>query len=242
MVKVCLKISASVDYLESLTMKTSGLLTGLIASAGLLIAASANAAVVVTTGGVAAGDGSNLVSAFAPTTYNMNVGNVPTFTGDAVLFTTGSVGGQNATPFGDGTTYASVGTLVSPATSTLTLSGGPINYIGLYWGSIDAYNSITITDSGGITTVIDSAHFAVLDPANGDQGLLGSAYVNIFDTFDIKSVVFASTNKAFEFDNLTVAAVPEASTWAMMILGFLGVGFLGYRKSSKTSTPAFRMA
>ena len=28
----------------------------------------------------------------------------------------------------------------------------------------------------------------------------------------------------------TVSAVPEASTWAMMILGFLGVGFLAYRR------------
>jgi hypothetical protein len=28
----------------------------------------------------------------------------------------------------------------------------------------------------------------------------------------------------------TVPATPEASTWAMMILGFLGMGFLAYRK------------
>jgi hypothetical protein len=32
-------------------------------------------------------------------------------------------------------------------------------------------------------------------------------------------------------------AVPEASTWAMMILGFAGVGFMAYRRKSK---PAFR--
>jgi hypothetical protein len=28
----------------------------------------------------------------------------------------------------------------------------------------------------------------------------------------------------------TITAVPEASTWAMMILGFMGVGFLAYRR------------
>jgi hypothetical protein len=38
------------------------------------------------------------------------------------------------------------------------------------------------------------------------------------------------------------SAVPEPSTWAMMILGFLGLGFLGYRKSSGSSNPTFRMA
>jgi hypothetical protein len=34
------------------------------------------------------------------------------------------------------------------------------------------------------------------------------------------------------------AAVPEPSTWAMMILGFFGVGFMAYRRRS---TPAFRL-
>ena len=35
------------------------------------------------------------------------------------------------------------------------------------------------------------------------------------------------------FDNVainTIDGVPEASTWAMMILGFLGVGFMTYGK------------
>jgi hypothetical protein len=35
------------------------------------------------------------------------------------------------------------------------------------------------------------------------------------------------------------AAVPEPSTWAMMVLGFLGIGFLAYRRNEK---PAFRFA
>jgi hypothetical protein len=40
-------------------------------------------------------------------------------------------------------------------------------------------------------------------------------------------------------DAATVAAVPEPSTWAMMILGFAGVGFTAYRRKSR---PAFRFA
>jgi choice-of-anchor C domain-containing protein len=31
-------------------------------------------------------------------------------------------------------------------------------------------------------------------------------------------------------DNVAVTAIPEASTWAMMILGFAGVGFMAYRR------------
>jgi hypothetical protein len=35
-----------------------------------------------------------------------------------------------------------------------------------------------------------------------------------------------------------VAAVPEPSTWAMMILGFAGVGFMAYRRKSKPALMA----
>jgi PEP-CTERM motif len=34
------------------------------------------------------------------------------------------------------------------------------------------------------------------------------------------------------------AAVPEPSTWAMMILGFAGVGFLAYRRKAKPALMA----
>jgi hypothetical protein len=37
----------------------------------------------------------------------------------------------------------------------------------------------------------------------------------------------------------TVSAVPEPSTWAMMILGFMGVGFIAYRRKSQAG---FRLA
>jgi len=37
-----------------------------------------------------------------------------------------------------------------------------------------------------------------------------------------------------------VSAVPEPATWAMMVLGFMGVGFVAYRR--KASSSAFRIA
>jgi hypothetical protein len=37
---------------------------------------------------------------------------------------------------------------------------------------------------------------------------------------------------------LEVAAVPEPATWAMMILGFAGVGFIAYRRTSKPALMA----
>jgi len=51
-----------------------------------------------------------------------------------------------------------------------------------------------------------------------------SAYVQ--DHFNGTDATF--TNYAF-----TVSGVPEPSTWAMMALGFAGLGFAGYRTSRK---------
>ncbi len=36
-------------------------------------------------------------------------------------------------------------------------------------------------------------------------------------------------------DSVSMTAVPEASTWAMMIVGFFGVGFLAFRKKSNAA-------
>lgn len=219
-------------------MKRSSLLTGLIASAGLLISASANATIWITTGGTPAGT-AGVASSFAATTYTMDPGSQPFAASSSVSYFTSPAPGDGsaATPFGDTTAYVSIGSTTVPAGATLATGGA--HYIGLYWGSVDAYNTVDITDSGGTHHYTGSD---ALNPANGVQGPGGSTYINFWSDLGITSVTFGSTAKAFEFDNLTVAAVPEASTWAMMVLGFLGVGFLGYRKSSKSSRPAFRLA
>jgi hypothetical protein len=215
---------------------------GVATTAAILISAAANAAVVVTVGGVAAGDGSGLTSAFG-TTYNFNVGGTfATFdVPNAGLLRTGSSPNLYAAPYNDQTQYISIGTSPTPQTTDLTLTGFT-NYIGLYWGSIDSYNNIQITDQSGAVYNINTANYAVISPSNGSQLAGGSKYVNIFSSIGITDVEFSSDRKAFEFDNLTVAAVPEASTWAMMILGFFGLGFFGYRKSSKNAGRALRLA
>jgi hypothetical protein len=48
-----------------------------------------------------------------------------------------------------------------------------------------------------------------------------------------------SDNQGNLLDNVVLTAVPEASTWAMMLLGFLGVGFMAYRSKDGS---AFRFA
>src|SRR2546430_903354 len=130
--------------------------------------------------------------------------------------------------------------VVRASQSATLLVSSFANYIGLYWGSIDDYNNILITYTDSTSDSVNSNLYGLLSPSNGDQGLLGSKYVNIFTDKAIASITFSSQQKAFEFDNVAIAAVPEPSTWAMMILGFFGVGFLAYRR--KSSGAALRIA
>jgi hypothetical protein len=63
--------------------------------------------------------------------------------------------------------------------------------------------------------------------ANGANESDASNFTSLPPTFETGLAVFAA-----------VAAVPEPSTWAMMILGFAGIGFMAYRRKSKPSLMA----
>ena len=65
---------------------------------------------------------------------------------------------------------------------------------------------------------------------NGDTMVLASGLQNGLPEELITEVTIGSSF-AFPFTDLSLTApVPEPSTWAMMILGFLGVGFMAYRR------------
>ena len=53
-------------------------------------------------------------------------------------------------------------------------------------------------------------------------------------------VVWDPTTNSGNYDNFEglVLTVPEPSTWAMMIVGFAGLGFAGYRRSRKAEAVA----
>jgi hypothetical protein len=50
----------------------------------------------------------------------------------------------------------------------------------------------------------------------------------------LATVFFISASYANDgfYDSTTAPAVPEPSTWAMMILGFLGLGWIAFRRKS----------
>jgi hypothetical protein len=68
-----------------------------------------------------------------------------------------------------------------------------------------------------------------------DSQLIQSYAASVCGTDPICQFVFAAES----FVATAVPAVPEPSTWAMMILGFAGIGFMAYRRKSK---PALMVA
>jgi hypothetical protein len=49
----------------------------------------------------------------------------------------------------------------------------------------------------------------------------------------LTAVDLSSTSGIKEAKHFEVSGVPEASTWALMLVGFAGLGFAGYRKTRR---------
>src|SRR3954451_12319293 len=77
---------------------------------------------------------------------------------------------------------------------------------------------------------------ASLWPAGTFQQPLGSTFHDLTDTatFDLTFTVPNAFSIGWDgpgvYTPAIAPAVPEAATWAMMILGFVGVGFVAYRR------------
>jgi len=130
-----------------------------------------------------------------------------------------------------GTTASHIHCCVAPggntgvATTTPTFTGFPSGVTsGTYDHIFDmslasSYNPVFVTNNGGTVASAEAALLAGLSA--------GDAYLNIH-----------TTNFGGGEIRGFLTAVPEPSTWAMMILGFAGIGFMAYRRNSKPALMA----
>jgi hypothetical protein len=149
--------------------------------------------------------------------------------------------GQAARPFGAESNWLTVPYNNLPGSATFGL-GFDADYFGLYWGSIDAYNSIAFYND---VTLVGSFSGSDLVGAfaNGSQVSFNS---NRFINFQFAAgaifnkIVMTSTNWAFESDNhavaninnnLKIADVPEPASILLMLLGMAGLGSTRRRRT-----------
>jgi PEP-CTERM motif len=104
-------------------------------------------------------------------------------------------------------------------------NGGPTSEFSVFW------NGILVSD------VFNAENNSF--PSMGQVSIAGllatgnSTVLQIHGRQDPARIYFDDVSV-----NATVGAVPEPSTWAMMILGFAGVGFMAYRRKSKPALMA----
>ncbi|WP_339773123.1 PEP-CTERM sorting domain-containing protein [uncultured Paraglaciecola sp.] len=158
----------------------------------------------------------------------------------------GSDGNVAAAPAGDTTCYAyttptTVGVasyvdidykdfLANIGNISPNLANSSINYLGFYWGSVDAYNSFEFySDDVLVAQITGPELLAQLNGKAGDQVADSSnVYVNINFSFDESFNKFRviTSGIAGEFDNIVVG-LDQRPVSAPASLAFLGLGLLG---------------
>lgn len=112
---------------------------------------------------------------------------------------------------------------------TVSIGDTLVFYIDVKTTGHTYYSDIKM-NSDGVNHVYSTAF-------KGDGTVPKGTYVG-FEDLSLHQTCWTDNNYTDEQFVFTVAAVPEPSTWAMMILGFAGVGFLTYRRRNSAMQSA----
>jgi hypothetical protein len=133
------------------------------------------------------------------------------------------VSGYSGNLYNDPTTYLTV--LPNTVATLQALGSKYLTGFSFYMGSPDWYNSIDIYGTLGGNAYHDTITGTQLTIGDVNQDWQWGKRVNLnFGAANITKIEFRSSQIAFEVDNFAAGVVPEPSSWALMILGFGGIG------------------
>jgi hypothetical protein len=129
---------------------------------------------------------------------------------------------------------------------TFSISDGVQTITNSSTGAHVAFFELSTNSSGAIVgwniVIYDetSTAYHEIDLAGIDRGLMQTCGAGSTTTSCINASNVTDGSQTNDPGIWTVTGVPEPSTWAMMILGFMGVGFMAYRR--KQNGPALSVA
>lgn len=115
----------------------------------------------------------------------------------------------------------------------------PSQFFSFVFGSLDNYNTLTLDFADGSTETLSGTQIigqTGTGPFNSPY--YGRVSYDVGGGSSITGATFSSTQAAFEIDSLA-SAVPEASTWAMMMVGVGAVGASLRRRKVATTSVRF---
>jgi hypothetical protein len=128
-------------------------------------------------------------------------------------------------------------------------AGGILSYDIKVVGGTSYFDDVDVIISSGGNSASWSSHVNPVDQgwlnfqvqltsANFTGGDLATILANVTKIQIRGEYIDGSETEGIDNVNLMTAAVPEPSTWAMMILGFAGLGFMGYRRRNSVMRTA----
>jgi fibronectin-binding autotransporter adhesin len=150
-----------------------------------------------------------------------------TFSGSGNAGVVNGSSSVSAAPFigpgvADPTNYLSIG---AGGTETITFDDEQ-NAFGLYWGSVDSYNTISFYHGATLVASYTGADVTPLFPTGNQGSFSSNGYVEFAGLASFDKVVLGSGNSnAFEIDNISAGSVPAPHVeLAAPITGTLTVG------------------
>ncbi|OSZ65244.1 hypothetical protein CAP39_12240 [Sphingomonas sp. IBVSS1] len=157
--------------------------------------------------------------------------NAAGFTWDGAPATrTGSLSGVAAAPAGVSGRFGFVSTQAGrPAIATLRTPA--LRSISLYWGSVDAHNRVQVLGTNGQTLLTLNGNQFTAASGNWNAALTNRrVQFRAMGGTEIGGLRFIARGTAFEFDSIAAGAVPEPSSWALLIAGFGLTGTMARRQ------------